>query len=53
MIHANAQAKNSVTAELQVALHAERDSMTVGDLALQIVRHDQNHLEQVRKILGE
>lgn len=34
-------------------IHAERGSMTVRDLALQIAGHDLNHLEQIRKILGE
>jgi len=33
--------------------HAERGPMTVRDLALQIAGHDLNHLEQIRKILGE
>jgi hypothetical protein len=34
-------------------IHAERGPMTVRDLAVQIAGHDLNHLEQVRKILGE
>ena len=34
-------------------IHAERGPMTVRDLALQIAGHDLNHLEQIRKILGE
>ena len=34
-------------------IHAERGSMSVRDLALQIAGHDLNHLEQIRKILGE
>ncbi len=34
-------------------VHAERGPMTVRDLAVQIAGHDLNHLEQIRKILGE
>ena len=34
-------------------MHAERGPMTVRDLALQIAGHDLNHLQQIRKILGE
>jgi DinB superfamily len=34
-------------------IHAERGPMTVRDLAVQIAGHDLNHLEQIRKILGE
>ena len=30
-----------------------RGPMTVFELALQIAGHDLNHLEQIRKILGE
>ena len=35
------------------AVHAERGPMTVQDLVRQIAGHDLNHLEQIRKILGE
>jgi len=34
-------------------VHAERGPMSVRDLAQQIAGHDLNHLEQIRKILGE
>jgi len=34
-------------------IHAERGLMTVRDLALQIAGHDLNHLEQIRKIIGD
>lgn len=34
-------------------IHAERGPMTVTDLARQVAGHDLNHLEQIRKILGE
>jgi hypothetical protein len=34
-------------------IHAERGPTTVRDLAVLIAGHDLNHLEQIRKILGE
>jgi hypothetical protein len=34
-------------------IHSERGPMTVRDLAVQIAGHDLNHLQQIRKILGE
>lgn len=33
-------------------IHAERGRMSVRDLAVQIAGHDINHVEQIRKILG-
>ena len=33
-------------------VHAERGRITVRDLALHMTGHDQNHLEQMRRILG-
>ena len=34
-------------------IHAERGRITVRDLATHMVGHDANHVEQIRKMLGE